>query len=309
MKILITGGSGFIGQHLVRALMIDGHDVLNIDKQPMPKNALNMLPRLEGVAGHYFERVFDIADGEQLDKAMVESKPDAMFHLAAMSRVQQCDMNKMEALASNVGGTFVVCYAAAEYKVPLLVVSSSAVYGDYCMTMTVDQTNLQPLGLYGKTKLEAEWIAMTFRKEANAPIQVIRPFNVFGPGSPTSGPYAPVVGRFLDQWKECQPLTVVGNGSQRRDFIHVQDLVDLMVLALLDDAFQEPIINGGSGTNYSIKQIADAIDPKGEDQVELPPRDEPEATLADMSNVYAFFNWRPTKDVLTYANHEARRHD
>lgn len=242
MRILVTGGCGFIGSHLVDRLVKDGHivDVLD-DLSSGFREQLNPLASLtEG----------DVADGALV--AQLAAKADAVFHLAAIASVQVCEEEPEKAGATNVTGMENVL-AAANGK-PVIYASSAAVYGDNPNLPLSEDALPQPLGNYGKHKLANEQAAAAYA----GPSVGLRFFNVYGPRQDARSPYSGVISKFVANARAEKPLTFFGDGEQTRDFIYVGDIVALLVAALAK-AQPKLVLNGCTGNKTSLKQLAQAV--------------------------------------------------
>jgi UDP-glucose 4-epimerase len=209
--------------------------------------------------------------------------------LAAESRIQPAIKNPQLAYTTNVVGTLNVLELCRKHKVKKVIYSStSSVYG---LTSELPTTELAPidcLNPYAHSKYMAEDL---FRYYKDVDSVILRYFNVFGENSPTNSPYAPVIGIFMDQRKSRQPLTIVGDGKRRRDFIYVGDVVSANIAAMEFETNHAEVFNIGSGRNISIQEIADLI---SKDQIYLPDRTgEADNTLADITKAQSI-GWSPS---------------
>ena len=251
MKVLITGGAGFIGQHLARALVASGHEVTALDNlHPQvhldPDRARAAFPG-EVVVG-------DVADASAWAAV---GGADAVVHLAAETGTGQSMYEQDRYRRVNVDGTRLAGEFAASQNIPLVSLSSRAVYGDG----TPDRPSFEddphnPVSFYGETKSLAEATLQDTAEQIG--VTIIRPQNVIGPGQALHNPYTGVLAAFLAMLREGRPLTVYGDGSQTRDFIHVQDLAALIVWCL--DNPVEPgrprILNAGTGVRTTLVELA-----------------------------------------------------
>ena len=225
---------------------------------------------------------------------------DYVFHLAAESRLQPAIKNPIQAVQRNCVGTTVALQCAREHGVKRFIYSStSSGYGNnpYPNVETQPDDSLNP---YSASKVAAEKFCKMYTDLYGLETVVLRYFNVFGKRSPTRGQYAPVIGIFQRQRDAGEPLTIVGDGSQRRDFVHVEDVARANYLASLMPlkGCAGQVFNVGSGKNYSIQQIADAI---SDNQVYISKRDgEMDTTLADISKIGSVIGWVPEIDVLDW---------
>ena len=294
---LVTGAAGFIGSNLVDYLIKQGHQVICVDNESADNEKFHWNGTTMNVSG-------DITDYKFMTN--VFTNVDYVFHLAAESRLQPAIQNPIGAVEKNCVGTTVMLQCAREAGVKRFIYSStSSGYGNNPWPNTEDQPD-DCLNPYSASKVAGEKFCKMYYKLYGLETVVLRYFNVFGQRSPTRGQYAPVIGIFRRQNEAGEPLTIVGDGSQKRDFVHVEDvaranyLASLMPLQRWGHDYTGDVFNVGSGKNYSIKQIADCI---SDNQVYIPKRDgEMETTLADISKIGSVIGWQPEIDVLEWIN-------
>lgn len=291
MKVIVTGGCGFIGTHLVRELVQLGHQVKVIDNQS------SGCAMVEGVGVDYF--FHNICD--TIDWIFKDEDVDCVFHLAAEARIQESIENPKHTAKVNVLGTVNVLEACRVNNVPRFInSSSSSVYGLTDQFPTPEETKTDCLNPYAASKLAAEEMVHCYARVYGIKAFNLRYFNVFGEDSPVAGPYSLVIGLFLDQFKKNQPLTVVGDGSSLRDFVYVGDVVDANIRAMDREpaAVRSDIINIGSGQHVSVLDIATAISPNF---TYVPPRaGEAKQTLADTTRAKQVLGWEPRTMVLDW---------
>lgn len=284
-RCLVTGGSGFIGSHLVERLLGDGHEVLVIDNHSTgrPQN----LAHLRGHAG-FVEVSRDIADG---GLAPLFAGAQWVFHLAALADIVPSIQQPRPYHRANVQGTFEVVEAARTCGVERFVyAASSSCYGIPDVYPTPESAPIRPQYPYALTKYLGECQVLHWAQVYRLPALSLRLFNVYGPRSRTSGTYGAVFGVFLRQKLARQPYTVVGDGTQTRDFTFVTDVVDALVAAAASDVTNE-IINIGSGNTYSVNRLVELL---GGPTVHIPKRPgEPECTFADIAKVRRMLGWQP----------------
>ena len=284
MKAIVTGGAGFIGSHLVDALLAKGHEVRVIDNLETGKKE-NINPKA----------VFHKADIRNYDEiAALFSGIDYVFHTAALPRIQPAIKDPLPAHHANATGTLNVLRASQKAGAKKLVYSgSSSVYGKnltpFCEDMKPD-----PLNPYASQKLMGEMYCRNFSELYGLPTVILRYFNVYGPREILEGAYATVIGIFRQQLKEGKPMTMVADGDKKtRDFTHVRDVVRANILAMESPkAGHAEIINIGTGTNYTIKELADMFG--GPIQVVPAKPGETVITLADNSKAKELLGWEPT---------------
>ena len=280
-NLLVTGGAGFIGSHLTRELLARGHQVRVLDSLIYGLRDW-VDPRAEFIEG-------DIRDPETCHRAMVGI--EGVFHAAAMSRSGPSLDNIDACTQANIVGTQNVLIAARDAGVRRLVYSGySTFYGSQPPPHREYETPSDFLNFYGLSKHVGEEYCLMFDKAFDLPVVVLRYFNVYGPRQPQVGAYALVLGIFLRRWLDGETLIIHGDVQQRRDFIHVRDVVRANIMALESDRRAE-IFNVGSGTNVSVQELADMIS----DRQEPGPRREGDAkvTLADISRIKAALGWAP----------------
>jgi UDP-glucose 4-epimerase len=294
VKFLVTGGCGFIGTHLTRKLVELGHKVSVIDNLSTKKFTITDVEFVVGVDYH-------ITDIRYYDKILPLFKGiDGVFHLAAEARIQASIDNPKHAVDANILGTTHVLEACRIQKVKRIINSStSAIYGLTDQFPTHESTEPGCLNPYASTKLAAEIMTQCYFKTYNLESYNLRYFNVFGEGSPVTGPYSLVIGIFLDQLARGESLTVVDKGESLRDFVYVGDVVDANIKAMTQTGTaQSEILNIGSGTNVSILEIAKAM---SDNIVFVSSRPgECKQTLADISKAKEFLDWGPTTKLLDW---------
>ena len=291
---LVTGAAGFIGSNLVDYLLDKGHSVVCVDNESADNEKFHWA--LED--GRAINVNADITDYKGMKN--VFTGVDYVFHLAAESRLQPAIENPIRAVTKNCVGTTVMLQCAREVGVKRFIYSStSSGYGNnpYPNVETQPDDSLNP---YSASKVAAEKFCKMYTDLYGLETVILRYFNVFGDRSPTRGQYAPVIGIFQRQRDAGQPLTIVGDGSQRRDFVHVQDVARANYLASLMPlkGCAGQVFNVGTGTCYTIQQIADAI---SDNQTHIPERTgEMDTTFADITKIGEVIGWKPEIDVLEW---------
>lgn len=290
-KCLVTGGAGFIGSNLVDYLIGQGNEVIIVDN--MSANNETFYWNDRGTS-----KVVDITDYERMRPLF--DGVDYVFHLAAESRLQPAIENPVDAVYRNCVGTTVALQCSREAGVKRFIYSStSSGYGNnpYPNVETQPDDCLNP---YSASKVSAEKFCKMYYDLYGLETVTLRYFNVFGERSPTVGQYAPVIGIFQKQKDAGTPLTIVGDGTQRRDFIYVGDVARANYLAAtadLDGYFGQ-VFNVGSGKNYSVNEIADAI---SDNQIFIPERKgEMDTTIANIDKIGEIIGWKPEVDVIDW---------
>ncbi len=281
-RCLVTGGAGFIGSNLVDELIKRGHKVLIID---------NLLTSKK-------ENLNSRAKFHKLDIRNLKAiKPlfkniDWVFHLAAFARVQPSIEDPVTSNDINLNGMLNVLIAARDAKVKKFIYSaSSSAYGNQSKMPLKESMPASPLSPYGLQKYVGELYCRLFSQIYGLPTVGLRYFNVYGKRQATEGAYCLVMGIFVNQRLHGKPMTITGNGKQRRDYTSVEDVVRANILAAESKKVGNgEMINIGRGHNYSINDLAKMI---GGPVVYLPPRIEPMETLADNSLAKKLLGWQP----------------
>ncbi len=286
MKCLVTGAAGFIGSHLCELLLNEGHSVLGIDSliNGQEDNLSNFMDH-----PNFDFRVVDICHRDALTE--IFSGQDWVFHLAALADIVPSIENPQAYFDTNVTGTFNVLQAAKEAQVKRFVYSaSSSCYGLAKQVPTSELAPISPEYPYALTKYLGEELVMHWHKIYRFPTISLRLFNVYGPRSRTNGTYGAVFGVFLAQKLNKKPYTIVGDGSQTRDFTYVSDVAEAFYAAARSERVGESY-NVGSGGHYSVNHLVKLL--KG-DKVYIPKRPgEPDCTFADTQKILKDLDWAP----------------
>jgi len=292
MKYVITGGAGFIGSNLVERLVKEGNEVHVIDNFSFGK--------LENCnkKAHYYN--IDLSQKSNFNQVKEVCKnADSVFHLACIARVQPSIKNPVEYEMNNTISTVNILKASVESNVRRFIYSSSSsVYGNPTNLPLKEDFKTNPLSPYGAQKLYGEILCKTFSKVYGLETVSLRYFNVYGEKQNIDGAYALVIGIFLNQRFNEKSLTVRGDGSQRRDFTYVGDVVRANILASRSEHVGSgEIINIGNGKNKSINEIASYV---GGEIKYIEPVLEPFETLADNLKAKKLLNWEPKQDVKSW---------
>ena len=293
MKSLVTGGAGFIGSNLVDGLLSLGHEVVVIDNE------------YSDAHDHFYwndyteNYKYDIRDYEKTRP--LYDGVDYVFHVAAEARIQPAILNPVEAVSINSVGTCTVLQCAREAGVKKLMYSStSAGYGMNSQPNVETQPD-DCLNTYSISKVNGEKLCKMYTDLFDLDTVIFRYFNVYGERQPVRGQYAPVIGIFLRQLEAGQPLTIVGDGEQRRDFTYVKDIVNANIMAALSNADKEAygqVYNVGSGVNYSVNEVAEMI---SNSVKYIPPRlGEARISLANIDKIYKTFAWKPQQSLESW---------
>lgn len=284
MNCLVTGGAGFIGSHLVDVLVAEGNNVVVIDSLISGKksNLVDVWDKIEFVQ-------VDITRDDISDFFV---GCDVVFHLAALADIVPSIVDPVGYVTTNVLGTLRVLEAVRKHNVPRVVyAASSSCYGLADEVPTKETSPIQPTYPYALSKWMGEELVMHWGELYKIDVLSLRLFNVYGPRARTSGNYGAVLGVFFAQHLAELPLTVVGDGTQTRDFIYVQDVVEAFVAASKCKA-NGVSINIGASNPVSVNEVARMI---GGQIVNIPRRPgEPDTTHADISLAKRYLDWTPT---------------
>lgn len=258
MKVLITGGAGFIGSHLAEEFINSGHQVMILDN--LSTGRLENIKPIENNSN--FELVVDTILNETLMDKMVE-KSDIIFHLAAAVGVELIVKKPLESLTTNIKGSEIVLEMAYRYHKKVLITSTSEIYGKNVngpLKEDDDRILGSPLKTrwsYSTAKAVDEMLAYVYWKQRDVPSVIVRLFNTVGPRQ--TGAYGMVVPRFVEQALINEPLTVYGTGKQSRCFIHVKDVVNTLVKLSAEPKAVGEVFNIGSQEEINIEQLAKEI--------------------------------------------------
>jgi UDP-glucose 4-epimerase len=295
MKSLVTGGAGFIGSNLVDRLLELGHEVVVIDNE------------YSDAHDHFYwndkaqNYKYDICDYE--NTRPLYDGVNYVFHFAAEARIQPAILNPIEAVKINAVGTCTVLQCAREAGVKRVMYSStSSAYGKN-EPPNIETQYEDCLNPYSVSKVAGEKLCKMYTDLYGLPTVIFRYFNVYGERQPLRGQYAPVIGIFLRQRAAGEPLTIIGDGEQRRDFTYVGDVCNANILAAItdvdSDAFGQ-VYNVGTGVNYSINEVARMI---SDNTTNIEPRPgETRFSLANNQKICKTFGWNSTMDLKEWVD-------
>lgn len=283
---LVTGGCGFIGSHIVDKLIKLGHHVTVIDDLSAPENETFYYNN----KANYFAK--DIAKDDTAGELF--QNIDYVFHLAARSRIQPTIGSPNECFEVNTVGTQRVLEWSRINGIKKLVYSgTSSLYGKQNTIPFAPNMPANCLNPYSMSKWMGEQVCKLYAQLYDVDSIILRYFNVYGPREPIKGEYAPVIGLFKRQFKNKNSMTIVGDGSQKRDFTYIADVVDANIAAIRATNVKHGIYNVGTGKNYSINEIAKMVSKKSEIvYIEERPAEVKE-TLADIKNTIKDLDWKP----------------
>lgn len=290
MKAIVTGGAGFIGSHLVDLILSENHSVIVLDNYSTG--------RKQNLAHQISNSRLTIHQADISDLGAISSffkDVDWVFHLAALADIVPSIVDPLAYHRSNVDGTIAVLESARKHGIKRFVyAASSSCYGIPDVYPTPENAFIRPQYPYALTKNLGEQMVMHWGQIYKLPVVSLRFFNVYGPRSRTSGTYGAVFGVFLAQKLKDQPFTVVGDGTQTRDFTFVTDVVKACLLAAKSDVKSE-IFNVASSKPVSINHLVELL---GGDVVHIPKRPgEPDCTYANISKVQKALGWEPKVSI------------
>ena len=294
IKSIVTGGAGFIGSNLVDRLINEGHNVIVLD---------NFISGSKRNLSHHSKKNLkiiniDISNKKNLDKYF--KGISYVFHLAGLAEIIPSINEPRKYFINNTLGTLNVLEAAKKVKIKKFIyAASSSCYGSPKKIPTKENDKIDVKHPYAFTKLLGEETVIKYANFFGMPNISCRFFNVYGPRINTKGQYGAVFGNFLTQKRKNKPLTIVGNGDQTRDFIHVEDLIDAFIKLMRSD-LRNKIYNLGSGKETSINQIARII---GGKKIFIPKRpSEPNRSCANISKIKKDINWKPKVSISNGVN-------
>ena len=306
MRTLITGGAGFIGSHLADHLLRQGHELILLDNLSTGRhdNVAHLLdrPDVEFVLG-------SILNADLVDD--VVSRADQVFHLAAAVGVDLIVQKPLESLRTNIVGSETVMEKAHKYGRPVLVTSTSEIYGKNTGDALSEEDDrilgspLKSRWSYSSAKAIEEILAFTYHREKGLPTAIVRLFNTVGPRQ--VGHYGMVIPRFVNQALRGEPITVFGDGSQQRCFLHVGDAVPAIAALISNPDAHGRVFNLGARDEISIRDLADRVIARTGSSSEIrlvPYEDAYEAGFEDMqrrvpdtSRIRTLLGWAPARDL------------
>lgn len=294
MKYTVIGGAGFIGSHLVDKLLDLGHEVVVLDNLSSGKREnVDKRAKLHRVNISFFGTPIAEKVDPYKDAIMDAAGSDAIFHLAAKARVQPSIEDPVGFNKANVDATLAALEFCRNLEIRRFIYSaSSSAYGDASAFPTPEDHPTNPQSPYGLQKLIGEEYCKVYSKCYGMDTVSLRYFNVYGDRFASDGDYALVLAIFLKQKMYKKALTITGDGTQKRDFTFVGDVVNANILAMESyTKFNGDVINIGNGDNVSINEVADLI---GGEKKYIEARREPKETLADRSKAKELLGWEPS---------------
>lgn len=291
MNCLVTGGAGFIGSNLVDRLLELGYKVTCVDNESAECH--DQFYWNEGASNYKL----DICNYDEIE--LIFKDIDYVFHVASDARIQPAILNPKKSIENNVLGTLNMLELSRKYNVKRFIYSStSSAYGKKSLIPNIETQPSDPLTPYSTAKVFGENLCRVYNNLYGVETVSFRYFNVYGNRQPLKGQYAPVIGLFQKQNNNSEALTIVGDGTQRRDFTHVSDVIEANILALsMTSGFGE-VYNIGYGRNYSILEIANMI---SDNIVFIPPRQgEVNETLSYTEKYRIKTGWTPKISIADW---------
>ena len=297
MNYIVTGGAGFIGSNIVNRLVLEGHTVYVIDD--LSSDAHDEFYFNE--KAKYYD--YSVTDYVMCSDVFKRAQPDYVLHLAAEARIQNCIEDPTKAYETNLMGTLNMLALCKKYGVKRLVLSTtSAIYGLKNTGPLQEEMLPDCLNSYSLSKWNAEHACKMYSSMYGVDTVCLRYFNVYGPNQPKKGPYAPVIGVFSRQKAAGQSLTIVGDGEQTRDYIHVADVVNANITACkYSEKLCGEVYNVGTEKNYSVNWIASVIQKDSTKITHIPPRTgEARDTIANIAKIQNKLGWSPSINLESW---------
>lgn len=285
-RVVVTGGSGFVGTQLTNSLIEKGYEVHIVD------TLVGTLRR--DVRPPAILHIIDIRDTEKLSTLFEKlGSIDGLFHAAALPSVPYSIENPIESHDVNVNGTLTVLSVAKKYNVRRVIFSSScAIYGDTDVIPSDEDTPVMPVSPYALQKRVGEEYCELYSRLYGLPTVALRYYNIYGPGADPYGPYASAIGRFIEMRKKDQTLTITGDGEQTRDMVHVRDIAEANIRALENKNLGKgEIINIGTGVQVSVNEMARQV---GGPSIHVAARKEPRHSCANNKRAKELLGWEPS---------------
>lgn len=284
--VIVTGGAGFIGSHLTKSLLAENFNVHVIDNLSSGKRG--------NVPDEAVFHLCDIRHPHDLRKVFKKiGTIDCVFHLAAVPEIEISQKNPFKTNETNVVGTDYVLGASYEFGVKKVIYSSScSIYGNQTVLPIHETATPSPMSPYAFHKQIGELYCALYSQSCNLPTVSLRYFNVYGPNQSFKNAYSGAISVFLNQIKTNQPLTITGDGTQTRDFVHVFDVVRANIMAMQSDKVGHgETINIGSGRECTIDTVATIF---GGEKKYMPAREEIKGSRADILMAKKLLGWVPT---------------
>ena len=279
MKILVTGGAGFVGTNLIKQLLKKGHEIISIDNYSTGKEKNHV----EGVKYYLESDIINVLEDPPWQ--LMTFNPDIVFHMAAIARIQPSFERPEEYINTNFKGTYEVVKYCIKHNIPLIYAGSSSHHsGKFSNPYTF-------------SKDMGEEIIQLYKKHFGLKSSIVRFYNVYGPHQLTEGGYTTLIGRWMNNIKNNIPCEIYGNGMKRRDFTHVDDIVRGLIKILERGTYLDNF-EFGRGQNYSVNEVAKMFNIKPIYKEDKP--GEAQDTLCDNSAAKKLLNWTPIINLKDY---------
>ena len=292
MRVLVTGGAGFVGTNLIKRLLKDGHDIVSLDNYSTGKKENEQTKSVMAKRCLEYRNV-DLSNQTEVSYiANFMEEFNVIFHLAALPRIQPSFKNPANSFNANVTATLNILELARKNNTPIIYAGSSSSHGD------------KYANPYTFSKWQGEELVKMYNKIYSLPTAICRFYNVYGEYQLTEGDYCTLIGIFERQYKNGEPFTVTGDGEQRRDFTHVDDIVDGLVrcgFSLYDAcALSGESFELGNGKNYSVNEIVDAFGKNYQTQYIDARPGEMRETLNTDTKAREVLGWKPKGDIIEF---------
>ena len=281
MHILVTGGAGFVGTNLIKQLLKEGHDIISIDNYSTGKKE-NHIDKVKYIEGDIYNLMDHIAT-----LSTPYYQPDVVFHMAAIARIQPSFENPQDYIKTNFNGTYNIVQFCTNREIPLIYAGSSSHHSGKFKNP------------YTFSKDMGEEIIQLYQKHFGLKASIARFYNVYGPYQLTEGGYTTLIGRWMNNIKNNLPCEIYGDGNKKRDFTHVEDIINGLISIMKQKSYGN-IFEFGKGKNYSVNEVAKMFEIVPMYKENKP--GEAQETLADYSLAKNKLGWEPKKDLKTWIN-------
>ena len=281
MHILVTGGAGFVGTNLIKQLLKEGHDIISIDNYSTGKKE-NHIDKVKYIEGDIYNLMDHIAT-----LSTPYYQPDVVFHMAAIARIQPSFENPQDYIKTNFNGTYNIVQFCTNREIPLIYAGSSSHHSGKFKNP------------YTFSKDMGEEIIQLYQKHFGLKASIARFYNVYGPYQLTEGGYTTLIGKWMNNIKNNLPCEIYGDGNKKRDFTHVEDIINGLISIMKQKSYGN-IFEFGKGKNYSVNEVAKMFEIVPMYKENKP--GEAQETLADYSLAKRKLGWKPKKDLKTWIN-------
>ena len=281
MRILVTGGAGFVGTNLIKQLLKEGHNIVSIDNYSTGKKE-NHIDGVKYIEGDIYNLMDHIAT-----LSTPYYQPDVVFHMAAIARIQPSFENPQDYIKTNFNGTYNIVQFCTNREIPLIYAGSSSHHSGKFKNP------------YTFSKDMGEEIIQLYQKHFGLKASIARFYNVYGPYQLTEGSYTTLIGRWMNNIKNNLPCEIYGDGNKKRDFTHVKDIINGLISIMKQKSYGN-IFEFGKGKNYSVNEVAKMFKIVPMYKENKP--GEAQETLADYSLAKHKLGWEPKKDLKTWIN-------